>query len=238
MTIDLVHKYLDFVISKEIGQFFSPPEKDEAIHWGQIEYFNDLYGNVRNFRQDKQTAVIGYGANQRIDRALSPFKAEYSFLEAGSPGGVVTLPGNFYYLIALKTTQYINQLGRSVTRPVQVLNEEEMISRLESQISPVSLSDPIAIMASTGSGSDVKIQLFPDQPQIGKVYYFKKPIAPVFGYTQRDRDFTYDASTSTQLLWNDADVFPIMNKALSYLGVNAKDVNWSAFSEQKNKEGN
>ena len=97
---------------------------------------------------------------------------------------------------------------------------------------PVSLDEPICIMS-----AQKKIQLFPDQPQSGKVYYFKRPAVPKFAYTQSGRTITYDAGNSTQLDWNEADLNNVIIEALSYLGLNMQSPDVVQFAQIKNQEG-
>jgi hypothetical protein len=138
------------------------------------------------------------------------------------------------YLISLYTTLYSNTLGRNVYNPVTVLNEEELIYRLESQVVPVTTDDPICIMNSGNA-----IQLFPDTvAQTGKLFYFRRPAVPKFGYTTSGRTVTYNSGTSTQLEWGEADINNIIIKAMAYYGLSISNNDVITFAENKNQQGN
>jgi hypothetical protein len=232
MNIRDIHNVILFYIDKEQNGSVTHEEIDIVLDRAQMARFNDLYANPSKFRPDNQSPVVGYGESQRINDALSPFKKTYVFAPGTTPGGVITLPSDYMYLISLSTSVYSNTLQRNITRAVEVNNEEELVLRLESQVCPVSLSGPICIM----NGNN-QIQLFPDVPQSGKVYYFKRPAVPKFGYTQVGRTITYDSTTSTQLEWKDAEINNIISIALGYLGLNLKSEDLVQFGELKNQQG-
>jgi hypothetical protein len=232
MDLKVIHDTIQFYLNKAQNEFISHGEIDLVLDRAQLAQFNDYYNNHKVYRPDNQVPVIGYGENQRINDALSPFKATYAFVNADTPGGIVSLPSNYMFLIALSTTQYVNSLGRNVTNPVSVLNEEEMIYRLESQVLPVTIDDPICIMNASN-----KIQLFPDVPQSGKVYYFRRPVAPNYVFSLSGRTETYNQAGSTQLEWREADVNNIISKALSYYGLNVSSQEIMQFAQVKINEG-
>lgn len=232
MGIQEVHRVINFILNKEQNAYLSHEEIDLVLERAQMAQFNELYNNPKSYRPDAQVPIISYGENQRINDALSPFKASFSFVTTDTPGGVVTLPSDYMYLLSLYTSMYVSQIGRNVTNPVTVLNEEELVLRLESQVIPVTTDDPICIM-----NSNNKIQLFPDVPQSGKVFYFRKPKAPKFNYTQSGRAITFNPTGSQDLEWRDSDVNMIIVKALSYYGLNISDPNTIQFAETKNVQG-
>lgn len=233
MNIQDIHNVILFYLNKAQQGFITHAEIDQVLDRAQMALFNEYHANPKlyNTRQAKGFAP-GYGDNQRMDDALSPFKKTYVFTNNDTPGGVITLPSDYMHLIALYTTQFVQALGRNVVNPVQVLNEEELIERLESQVIPVSYEDPICIM-----NAAKKIQLFPEQPQPGRVYYFKRPAVPLFAYTQSGRTITYNSGGSTQLEWNEADINNVIIKALSYYGLNLQSQEVVQFAQIKNQEG-
>jgi hypothetical protein len=242
MTIQNVHDAVLYFLNKEQNAYISHEEIDLVLDRAQMAQFNDYYSPKNN----GQAPVMGYGETQKINDALSPFKNTYTFSATSSdpnytPGGVVSLPTVYMYLISLYTTVYVSQLGRNIVNPVTVLNEEELVLRLNSQVIPVTTDDPICIM-----NANKKIQLFPDAPQSGKVFYFRRPAVPKFGYTQSGRTITYNSGAynpstnptgSTQLEWAEQDVNNIIIKALSYYGLNISNPDTVNFAELKNTQG-
>jgi hypothetical protein len=243
MDIKVIHDTILYYLNKEQNGYVTHEEIDQVLDKAQLALFNQYHTNPR---LPSQVQASLYGESQRIDDALSLFKARHTFTGGGSPvnitsGGVVTMPSNYMHLISMYTTVFNATLSRNVYSGVQVLNEEELIERLESQVIPVSVDDPIAIMNASN-----QIQLFPEQAQSGGVYYFRRPVAPRFGYSQSGRTVTYnplayDPSTqptgSTQLEWRDYDVNNIISIALSYYGLNLSSQEVMQFAQVKTQEG-
>lgn len=232
MTIDKIHDVILFYINKAQQGFVTHDEIDVVLDRAQLSLFNKYHANPKLYSLPGEKGSFGWGDSQRMDDALAPFKAQYTFTNSDTPGGVITLPTNYMHMIAVSTTQYVSALGRNVTNAVQILNEEELVERLESQVLPVSLDEPICIM-----NSQRRIQLFPEQPQSGKVYYFKRPAVPKFSYTQSGRTITYDPLTSTQLEWNPADINNVIIEALAYYGLNLNSAEVMQFAQAKISEG-
>lgn len=229
MNINDVHKTVLYFLNKEQNGFVTPEEIDLVLDKAQMVLFNQYHTNPKApFNPDARS----FGDSQRLDDALSAFKSKYTFTTNLTPSGVITLPNDYIHLISLFTTQYNNTLQRNVYSAVKVLNEEELIDRLESQVLPVTPDEPIAIM-----NSQNRIQLFPESPATGGVYYFKRPAVPVFGYTQSGRTITYNAGTSTQLEWRDTDIMNIIVIALSYYGLNMTNADIVQFANVKEIQG-
>lgn len=211
MNINDIHRLILFFLNKEQQGYVTHAEIDDVLDVAQMQLFDEYH------KEPKGRQRLAYGQSQRIDDALSPFKRQYSFVTGSD--GIVTLPNDYLNMSALMTT-YISG-GNTYYQPVEVLTEEELIERLNSQVIPVTPNAPICIM-----NYQNKIQLFPEQITTGKVFYFKRPATPVFGYTTSGRTITYNSGTSTQLEWKDGDILNVIIKALSYYGLNmsAQDV--------------
>lgn len=229
MDIKVIHDTILYYLNKDQTGYVTHAEIDQVLDKAQLALFNQYHTNPK---LPSQAQAALYGESQRIDDALSKFKSKYTFVNGTSPSGIVTLPSDYMHLLSLYTTVYNSQLGRNVYSGVQVLSEEELIDRLESQVIPVSLEDPIAIM-----NSQNRIQLFPEQGQTGGVYYLRRPVAPVFAYTQSGRTVTYNQGGSTQLEWRDFDINNIISIALSYYGLNLSAAEVMQFAEVKQQTG-
>lgn len=229
MDIKVIHDTILYYLNKDQTGYVTHAEIDQVLDKAQLALFNQYHTNPK---LPSQAQAALYGESQRIDDALSKFKSKYTFINGTSPSGIVTLPSDYMHLLSMYTTVFNSQLGRNVYSGVQVLSEEELIDRLESQVIPVSLEDPIAIM-----NSQNRIQLFPEQGQTGGVYYLRRPVAPVFAYTQSGRTVTYNQGGSTQLEWRDFDINNIISIALSYYGLNLSAAEVMQFAEVKQQQG-
>ena len=229
MDIKVIHDTVLFYLNKEQNGYVTHEEIDEVLDRAQMVLFNQYHTNPK-IPASAQASV--YGESQRIDDALSVFKAVYTLNAGNTPGGLITLPSGYMHLINVYTTVYNATILRNVYSGVQMLSEEEVVERLESQVIPVTSDDPIGLMLSGN-----RIQLYPSSPVTGGVNYFSRPIKPVFAYTQAGRVITYNQAGSTQMLWKDMDINNIISIALSYFGLNLSSQEVMQFAELKNAQG-
>lgn len=229
MNINDIHNVILFYINKAQQGFITHEEIDLALDRAQMVLFDQYHTNPK-IPAKAQTEL--YGESQRIDDSLSPFKMKYTFNGVATPSGVITLPSDYMHFISLYTTTYNGQLGRNVYSSVQVLSEDELIERLESQVIPISVDDPVAIM-----NSQNRIQLFPEVASTGAIYYFRRPLVPKFAYTQVGRVITYDSGNSVQLEWREMDINNIIVIALQYYGLNLTSQDIVQFGAAKEAQG-
>lgn len=229
MTIKDTHDIILYYLNKDQNSYVSHEEIDNVLDKAQLTLFNQYHTNPK---LPAQTQAATYGESQRIDDALSPFKAKMTFTTGTTANGIVSLPSDYMHLISLYTTAYNSDAGRNVYSAVQILAEDELIERLESQVIPVSADDPIGIMNTAN-----KIQLFPEVPSSGGVYYFRRPVKPVYAYTQSGRTITYNSGSSVPLEWKDVDVNNIIVIALSYYGLSMNSADIVQFAELKTQQG-
>jgi hypothetical protein len=228
MTINDVHNTIQYIVNKDQNQSITHAEIDLILDKAQLVLFNQYHTNPK---MPAQAQAARYGESQRIDDSLSAFKSIYTFATGDTPSGVLTLPGTYMHLISLHTTTYNNQLGRNVTHAVQILSEEELSMRLESQVIPLDDEEPVAIMYQSS------IKMYPTTTKQGQLFYFRRPAVPVFGYTSSGRTATYNSGTSTQLEWKDYDIMNIISIALTYIGINMSSADVTQFAQLKSQEG-
>lgn len=218
MALDADYRFLQFIINKEQGAFFPYPELDMVVDRAQMSYYNDEY--------------IKFGASQRLNDALSPFKREFQFTNASSPTGLILLPDAYQNLLSVHTVVQDARTGLPRNRPVPILNEDEKVARDNSQIYAPSLWDPYAMIAQNWD-----IQLYPKVPMAGTVFYLTRPPAPLYAYNiVSGRVPVYDPVNSVQLGWAEKDVDSILIKALSYLGINVSEQAIVQYAEQKSAQ--
>lgn len=231
MTIKRVHDWIYFLLDKAKAGYHSHEEIDQALDSAQLDVFNEFFGNPKTFDPGRPVARVSYGEHQAVNKVLSPFKKQIDFLPQDTPAGLLTLPDDFVHPLGAYTIVYSNALGRSLKRPVAPVNEDELIKRLESQMVPVTLTDPIAIY------NNKSMQLFPEQPQTGRLYYLRRPAVPSYVYTTTSRVETHDAGSSQDLEWDDVAVGHVVAKALVYLGANLSSELVLQFGDMKDKQG-
>jgi hypothetical protein len=233
MTIKDVHDRIRLILDKSQVGYVSPVEIDHALDMAQIDLFNELYGNARAYQPGRSVPPLHYGATQKINDALSPFKVKVTLGTADTANGLISLPVTYVHLIGIYKRSYNNALLRNVYKSIKIISEDELANRLDSFIFNPSTSAPVGVLNGKGS-----IQLFPMNDLDVDVHYLRRPATPVFGYSINSsaRTLIYDANSSTQLEWSDIHINNIISKAVSVLGASIKDPQAVQFGELKDNK--
>lgn len=220
MNIQDCFTFLNFWINKVLGSYYTVSELELLLDRGQMSLYNDYQPKA--------------ATSQRIKDALSPFKDYYNITPSNSLKGIVTIPSDKNYLNLLDFEIRYAISGRSITKyvPLQSYNEDERADRLNSQIDPVSSTDPILEQMGDGTW-----QIYPELQYFGKVTFYRRPIKPVFGYTVvSGRVIVYNPSTSTQLEWKETQITEVLLKSLESIGINLSAEDVQQFAQLKTME--
>lgn len=217
MDLNEAYTLLNFYINKAQGGWYEPAELDLLVDRAQNSLFKTYY--------DK------YATAQTFDDALSPFKVDYQFTTGTTPGGLINTPADYLDLLSIYTV-IVDDDNVTRYRPVEIVNEEELIYRRNSQIVPVTVYDPIGIIKQNWD-----VQLYPAQPAAGIMTYLKSPTPPYFAYSlMSGRVIVYNEADSVQLEWADKDIESILLIALNGIGINLSEADVLQWSQLKNQE--
>lgn len=223
-TIEQIHNRFLQLIDKEKNGYVTHAEIDSLLDVAQMEELNELYGNPR-----KDGLPMHLGRSQSINDQLSPFIKTLALSSGNTVGGEVSTPEDYLFGVTL----YLNrQVGNSFEkRFVEPITEEELSSRLTSQILAPSTKYPVYVQRSG------KLLVFPNSVFAGELVYIKRPEKPVFAYSQNGRVVTYDEYYSTQMEWRDSSINNIIYRAISIGGFTLADAGTAQFGDIKQKEG-
>ncbi len=226
MNLQESYDFLNFFINKYTGTFYPPNELDLVVDRGQMALYTDY--------QPK------YATSQRIKDALSPFRQRWDFTSTNTISGVIPVPSNLNYLNLLAININYDISGRTIYAPVQLVNEDEIGNRLNSQIDPVTVTSPIGEQLSPEKAGEVIQQyfrLYPLSGYTGTITFLRRPVKPNFVYTTiSERVIVYDDAASTQLEWRETEMDSVLLKALSTLGINLTDNEIAQYAEVKNQQ--
>jgi hypothetical protein len=218
MDLNEVYILLNFYLNKAQGSWYPPEELTRIVDRAQKTLYNTYYTK--------------YATSQRLDDALAPFKVDFQFTNGTTPGGLIPTPDDYFDLLGIYT---LVTGSDNVTRkrPVEIVNEEELVYRLNSQVVPVTVDDPVGVIK-----AEWDVQLYPAQPQAGIMMYLREPVAPYFAYSVvSGRVIVYNQGASIQLEWSDKDIESIILIALNGIGINlgeADILQWSEIKTQQN----
>lgn len=219
-TLQQTFDFLNFLINKKTGAWFTVPELEDILDAGQMSLFEDLKPK--------------YATSQDIKDALAPFRGTYNFTTANTISGYVVVPSNSDYLSLIDVNITFLVSNRTMYYSVPMVNEDELSSRLNSQTNPVTLTSPVGEMTAPRF-----IRFYPvgTPGYTGTVKYWRRPVKPVFGYSViSGRVIVYNAATSTQLEWPDDWKNAVIAKALLSAGINLSDEEITQFAAQKTQE--
>lgn len=216
MDLEELYNQINFYVNKVQGGWYSPGELDLIVDRAQITLFNRYY--------------LEYATAQRLIDALAPFKTENFFTTLSN--GLVSMSTDYMDLLSIYT---LVQDPDNVTRPkpVEIIREDELAMRLNSQVCPVTFSSPVGLQLSGNI-----IRLYPVMVHAGGYTYLRRPRAPFFSYSLvSGRVIVYDPDTSTQLEWPEKDYKSIALIVLEELGINLSEqdiIQWGAAKDQQN----
>lgn len=211
MDLNVAYNQLLFWVNLRQGGWYPPEELDAIVDKGQLSYYEDCFER--------------YGTGQRLTDALAPFKIPPTAFTTSSTG-LLTTTDDYLDLISIYTT--VNGIRRSCP----LVNEDEITSRVNSQVIPNTINNPFAEIT-----KDWDFQLYPQVQQTGAISYFRRPVAPFFKYTiVSGRVIVYDQAGSTQLEWADTQIQSLLIWTLRSIGINIGEKDIQEFADQVNKE--
>lgn len=209
-----IHNDLLFLANKE-RNFWPRADIDAALHRASIDAFNLYYPR--------------YSKDQDAIDALATFKKKITFTEQTTTAGIIDLSKKEYqHLLSMYVVNYNNQRQQQEPQEVIIIPEDELAKRLKSQMEPVTKQTPIATVSEKGV-----IQLYPEVPNNGHLFYLKTPTAPKFEASYEGRKENYNQSNSEQLEWADAYIPMIITGALQILGINIESERLKQYTQSK-----
>jgi hypothetical protein len=212
-----LYTFLNFLINKFLGTFYAPEEMDLLVDRAQMDHYNDEYRK--------------YGKSNRLNDSMAPFKRQFIFTPSTTPGGLITVPDDYYNVMTIIPTIFNSILKQPQDVPCPSLNEDEIVARENSQIIPLNTSNPFVVTGQNWNG-----QLYPKVPQAGTLFYLSRPTTPFYSYTVvSGRVVVYDEDDSDQLEWADKDVGDIIIICLSYFGINLREQDIIGWADRKDQ---
>lgn len=208
------------------------------------EYFlnkEQAYGYLDNNEYDailkvSQLDEINYQRNAyetgsiKKDNLL-PLKSTYT-----SPldtNGRLYFPDDYLFFSSLRsTTFYKDAFGNNKANisNVDILKDNEVANRLDSQINPPSSDSPVAELYST------YIQLYPSNINSVNLVYIKKPADPVWNFSINDNEQVYNPTGSVNIELPFQLVPNLIRRVCSYFGISVRQEDIVGYMEGKQQK--
>jgi hypothetical protein len=192
MDIQGMHEFINDLKNQGQGGYFSPEQIDRALNAASSDKFNE---EKRQFE-----------LTQSISDDLNPFQ---KFGTVTLTSGLGDLPADYDYATnaaTISVTAALNNL------PIDIVRDGEWVNRINDPISVPSAEKPVLIIRN-------QIEVVPSSLASFRLYYLRRPVAVVFGYTESDGDYIYSSGSSTDSDWPESCHVDLCLRALVYLGV-------------------
>jgi hypothetical protein len=205
VNINDCFKIVAYLVDKYQGTGVSPEDFNRIFPMAERSYFDMLAGGVEDFQPGRPVSRIGLGMGNNVNEALSSF-IQTSTLTITS--GSANVPANLFKAISMRTTGNVD---------IPRIDHSKLASKLNSSIDAPTLTKPCF----NEVGSTYKF--YPTALTTANLTFLRLPTPPVWGYTTVSGRPVYDAGTSTQSEWNDADLNKIIMRAVGLIGVSIND---------------
>jgi hypothetical protein len=249
MTIKETHDLLLFELNKNEYGYISHSEIDDVLHRAQMEEFKFLLGDEREFTAGAPLGRTAFGISQALNNALLPFVEKLTYNDdlfdgvdiAKSGAGSTSISAEAYLLLPedwLYTLEFV--LKNVDLQRIDIIPQGKIHRRRHSRINTTEF------WTYAGAGGTLTVHPFENKAYRrynfstsgveGTLFYLRKPVKPLFFFTQSGRVINHDPTLSTDMEWDDMHINKIIVRALILLGINVENQNVVAINRQKNKD--
>ena len=143
--------------------------------------------------------------SNNVNEALAPF-IQTSTLTITS--GSVAVPSDLFKEVAMRTTGNVD---------IVRIDHAKLASKLNSSIDAPTVTKPCF------NEVGPNYRFYPTTLTTANLTYLRLPVTPVWGFTTVAGRPVYNAGTSVQSEWNDADLNKIIMRAAGLVGININD---------------
>lgn len=205
MNINDAFNIVSYLVDKTQGTGISPDEFNRIFPMAERSYFDMLVGGVEDFQPGRPVPRVGLGMSNNVNEALAPF-IQTSTLTITS--GSVAVPSDLFKEVAMRTTGNVD---------IMRVDHAKLASKLNSSIDAPTVTKPCF------NEVGPNYRFYPTTLTTANLTYLRLPVTPVWGFTTVAGRPVYNAGTSVQSEWNDADLNKIIMRAAGLVGININD---------------
>lgn len=221
MTADDCYVLMQFIINKNQQGYFDPDDFNTTINRAQDMYLAYLLGGAESYQPGRPVPRIQYGMNANIRQSISILIGPPSTVPIDG-NGIGLYPSDFEQVDAMYTT---------AMNRIRWVPQNKLYSYLKSTIDPVA-TNPIYLIESDG------FKFYPVTLGSALLSYVKTPPTIAWAFTLDGNGIPiYNAGTSFNPVWRDADMMLIISRALKMVGINLQDGAVSQYADQLKQTG-
>ena len=207
MDVNTVWKIIQYAANKNQNGGNITPEQFNTVLMptAQRQYLDLLLGEYQKYQIKRPiSAQVEIGNNQRVSTSLSPLI--YGAILSVFPYGLAIPPSDFEYVNAM--------WGLYGHYNIRWVNQDRLDSYYHSEIDPIT-ENPIYLISQEG------FQFYPENIAFARLSYVRTPPSIVWGYDEDSNGRpVYNPMKSQQPVWGDSDIYQIIVRALSLVGIN------------------
>lgn len=211
INVDENYRLVQDLLSKNNGVYITPEEYNRYAELAS----NDLFDKLVGAKNNNSTA---YGINRTLDRRLMPFRRVDIVPVVG---GVANEPADS----ALIRSVYYFLNG--TPKPLRVVDEDRFAKLFDDPFAKPTEEEPVYIE------DNLSIRVYPETITELTIEYLKRPVAPVYAYTEVNRRPLYDAVNSINFDWDKREEAELTMRILQYAGVSMTNGQVVQYTEAK-----
>lgn len=212
-----IYQIVNYLINKEqTGNTFNAEEFQMILNHSSLKLFKRRLGMPEEYQMQTAYTQQGYANTTRILVDLEDFIKRENLTYTS---GITNNPTDMEYPIGMKYKQAnVNCTEGYKSIIVELVNAGELIMRESSSLKEISYDYPVYEIA---NGT---LRIYPNTIQHTDFTYLKTPLQAVFATTTNATtgEEEYDASSSTELEWNDLAKLDIISIILASVGLNLR----------------
>jgi len=217
VNINEFKNFCEFVSNKvQSGNSVTPSQFNEVAHRAQMQVF------------EKDRALLV--SSGEVSDFLKEFIATKIFNGPFVTGEII-LPTNHEHTSEIRS-YHIKANKKGIEVPVDQVKNTDWGKILSS-----ALNEPTTRFPKYSELSNM-IRIAPGSLSTVTIDYYRTPVKPVWGFDLINNRAVYNASKSTDFEWDDYALNNVAAYYLQLIGVNLKDTELSAFTQQYKQETN
>lgn len=250
MNAGEAYDFVKYLANKSsYGGTIPPNEFTQLMQRAEMEFVYKYYNNPKEYTQKNPSPNYPYGITQRVRDNIRPYKKSVTFTNLVN--GTAQLPSDYLHPIGFFATYNHAQIvepqeSLDRTRPskytttttvsekvtVQLLEDDEFGSRQGSVTRLPTLEYPIAKIDNT------TITFAPSTTLLPVLYYIKKPIGAIYGYTlDENGNAIYDPATSRSWEAPEDCHNELCEMICQYVGIHVQSTELTEFARYKETTG-
>ena len=234
MTLNEIRNIINIISGEKLkGRVITPEDFELMLKVANLKHFKRKVGLPEEYQPGAPLPAQAFEITTKSTMDLSPFKVHMGRtgvmpLYVDTYGEAVT-PSDMYYPSTMQYNYILN--GVTKKRNIDIVSDLEWTERSSDALTQPTDRNPVANI------QDSYIRFSPITDKFVEFVYLRYPIDPVYAYSQDKGYVEYNASSSTELEWDEVNQIDIISILLFDLGINMGKGDILSYADKVKKEG-